>query len=145
MEATIKKLTHEYVQAQTLPFEAWDWNAFKEPVKVMVVKYDLADGASIKTIVFRRPGEVRQLSRSSVDFLYQDEQSVLNEMAEAEVQSAERPEYDELLEQRDKLFASLYDLLGSYVPCNDENYKNALEAMRFCKLNHREDRLGFLK
>lgn len=106
--ATIKKLTPEYVEAQTLPFEAWDWKGFEKAEKVLVTKYDLSEGASIKTIVFRPvAGAMRDAARCSVDFLYQDEQSVLTEIAEAKAQAIERPEYEALLEQRNGLLAAL--------------------------------------
>lgn len=140
----IKKLTHEYVEAQTLPFEAWDWLDYEKPVKVQVVRYDLAEGASVKTIVFSREGS-SQKSRASVDFLYQDEQSILEEMAIAKVEQAERPEYDTLLEQRNKLYEALYNMTNSYTPVNDECFDEAIAAMRLCKLSHREDRTGLLK
>ncbi len=143
---TAKKLTHEYVQAQTLPFVAWHWswapNA-KNPIKALVTKYDLSDGASIKSIEWAPVDNPRDKARSSVDHLYQDEQSVLDEMAVAKVYVAERPEYDELLAQRNKLYEALYDLIGGGL--TDTTREPAMEALRACKLVHRDDIRGLLQ
>lgn len=143
---TAKKLTHEYVQEQSLPFVAWKWdwdpNA-KNPVKVIVTKYDLLDGASRKTIEWHPADDTRKKTRSSVDHLYQDEQSVLDEMALAKVYVAEHPEYDELLVQRNRLYDALFHLTRSGF--GDATREEAIAALRSCGLTHREDPTGLLK
>ena len=53
----IKKLTPEYVEAQTLPFEAWYHGMDEKPIKAIVMQYNTYAGASVKTIEWRLVGE----------------------------------------------------------------------------------------
>lgn len=145
----IKKLTPEYVEAQTLPFEAWYHGMDEKPIKAIVMQYNTYAGASVKTIEWRLVGEDGQSphvrTRNAVGHLFQDKQSVLEKFALDRIEMAESPGYDELLEQRNKMYTALYNITGSYVPTNDDNYNEAVEALKKCKLTHREDRIGLLK
>jgi hypothetical protein len=98
-------------------------------IKAIVIKYDTYAGASVKTIEWRL-GDGLGRTRSAVGHLFQDKQSVLEQIALDKVEMAESPEYDELLEQRNKLYEALYNITGSYVPTNDDNYNEAVEALK---------------